>query len=114
VKGAELDTAVAERLVLCLARGRPGDWEAICLDFDIAVQGESFEQVENLLMTSVRAYVEDAMKESPANRDRLLRRSVPKRVRLGYAFSAFWHALFARRYDKGGALEHSFEMPCRA
>jgi len=64
VKGAELDTAVAERLVLCLARGRPGDWEAICLDFDIAVQGESFEQVENLLMTSVRAYVEDAMKES--------------------------------------------------
>jgi hypothetical protein len=27
------------RNFLCFAQGREGDWEAICVDFDIAAQG---------------------------------------------------------------------------
>ena len=34
-----------DRMVRCYAKGHTGDWEAICLDLDIAVQGESFEDV---------------------------------------------------------------------
>jgi hypothetical protein len=32
----------------CIAHGRPGSWEAICLDFDLAVQGRASMKSSNL------------------------------------------------------------------
>ena len=61
----------------CFARGRPGKSEAICLDYDIAVQGRTFEEVEQLLGMSIDDYVESARQEPPDVRDRILRRAVP-------------------------------------
>lgn len=103
---------MADKL-LCFARGRPGEWEAICLDYDIAVQGTSFEEVERLLGMSIDDYVESARKEAPAVRDKLLRRSAPAHVWLGYVFGFLWHNL-GRRRSNGDRLEHSFQMSCPA
>ena len=33
------------KLLRCYAERHHGQWEAFCLDFDIAVQGSSFEEV---------------------------------------------------------------------
>jgi hypothetical protein len=99
----------------CFARGRPGEWEAICLDYDIAVQGQTFEEVEKLLAISIQDYVESAQQESDEVRDRLLRRTVPARVWLAYVFGFVWHSLSRRRRrDDGDRLEHSFQMSCPA
>ena len=35
--------------LLCFAEGKEGDWEGICVDLDIAVQGASFNEVCELL-----------------------------------------------------------------
>ena len=37
------------RTYLCYAFGQDGEWEALCRDLDIAVQGGSFEQVDGYL-----------------------------------------------------------------
>jgi hypothetical protein len=63
--------------VVCFAHGRPGDWEGICLDFDIAVQGESFDEVRRALQAAVSDYVSAAMDEEPETREKLLKRSTP-------------------------------------
>jgi hypothetical protein len=99
----------------CFARGRPGDWEAICLDYDIAVQGRSFEEVEKLLEMSIDDYIESARQEPPDIRDRLLARAVSTRVWLGYVIGFVWHN-FARRRGRndGDRLEHSFQISCPA
>lgn len=101
--------------LVCFARGRPGEWEAICLDYDIAVQGRSFDDVQGLLRLSIDDYIESARKESPEVRDKLLNRSVPRRVWLGYILGFVWHNLRRRRRrDDGDRLEHSFQMSCPA
>lgn len=104
---------MATKKLTCFARGRPGEWEAICLDFDIAVQGQSFEEVMALLDVSIADYVESARQETPKVRDRLLRRAAPAHIRLGYLVAFLWHNLRHRQKDDD-RLEHSFQMPCPA
>jgi predicted NBD/HSP70 family sugar kinase len=100
--------------LLCFARGRPGEWEAICLDYDIAVQGRSFEEIERLLAISIDDYIESARQEAPEVRDRLLRRAAPIHVWLSYAIAFLWHNCCGRQRKTGDRLEHSFQMPCPA
>ena len=100
--------------LLCFANGRPGEWEAICLDYDIAVQGRSFEEVEKLLEIAIDDYVESAKREPPDIRDKLLRRSVPMGVWLAYNFGFLWHNLRRGRKRDSDRLEHSFQMSCPA
>lgn len=67
----------ANRTLHCYASGRDGDWEAICLDLDIAVQGESFEIVQRSLQEAVALYLE-AVADLPADQRRhLLHRPAP-------------------------------------
>lgn len=63
--------------VICYLHGTPGHWEGLCMDFDIAVQGRSQEEVDELLREAIATYVEDAMKEDPKTCRRLLRRRAP-------------------------------------
>jgi predicted NBD/HSP70 family sugar kinase len=96
--------------LFCFARGRVGDWEAICLNYDIAVHGRSFDEVSKLLEISIEDYVESAVKESPEAARRLLERSVPLHVLLSYIVAFLWHNLRGGKDDD--RLEHSFQMPC--
>jgi hypothetical protein len=97
----------------CFARGREGDWDGICLDYDIAGHGRSFEEVRNLLEISIADYAESAALESPQAAKRLLSRSAPAHVWLGYILAFLWHNIRRGRNDDD-RLEHSFQLPCPA
>lgn len=76
-----------ECLVLsCLAR-RDGDvWVAICLDFDLAAQGDSLEHVKAKLEEQIKDYVYDALGgEDKEHAFALLARKSPLNLRL-----VFW------------------------
>ena len=98
--------------VHCFAHGTPGEWEAICVDFDIAVQGSSFEEVRSLLDDAVRSYVEDACAERPAVANRLLNRRAPLSVRVKLAVSYVCHLLSRTREDR--EYQAGFDLPCHA
>ena len=75
------------KFLTCYATGDSGGWEAICVDFDIAVQGKSFEEVFQELKVAIREYVESAKQERPEQAERLLTRRAPVLVRLAHGIS---------------------------
>lgn len=97
---------------MCFAHGRDTDWEAICVDLDIAVQGESFEEVRALLREAIQTYIEDACQEPPEVRDRLLSRTAPWHVRLGLAAKVVVYTLFEKSRKR--EVQASFGLPCPA
>ena len=80
------------RNLLCFARGHEGSWEALCVDYDIAVQGASFGQVQADLAAAIADYVEAAMGEDKATSAKLLARRAPLRVRLTWIARVLWSA----------------------
>lgn len=102
------------RELLCFAQGRPGQWGAFCVDFDISVQGESFHEVQDLLEQAVRLYAELAKEESDADRGRLLNRRAPRLAVLGWMarvlLSAFKHR--GGGDDPSAASTASFPVAC--
>ena len=98
------------RRLLCFAQGTDGDWEAACPDLDIAVQGRSYEEVYDLLNTAIQGYVQAALHEDDATRERLLRRRAPFLVRVSYLLG-FLRAAWTSRDDR---LRHGFTVPCAA
>jgi hypothetical protein len=83
-------------ILLGFARGRGDRWEAFCPDFDLAVQGRSFEEVRVSLVRAIEMYLDSALAEPEPLRSRLLARRAPFFVRLTWAFRVFWSALFSR------------------
>jgi hypothetical protein len=104
------------RSYLCVIEGHGDQWEASCLDLDIAVAGDSFESVKQDLELAVLMYVEAAQNESPADQARLLARKAPfllrMRTTLHLLMSVVRAVLTSRtnRADGGG----SFILPCPA
>lgn len=81
----------------CVVHGRGNEWEAICLDLDLSVQGQSNHEVKQQLSRAIDSYVADAMRESQMDRARLLARRAPLRVRLYWAGRIALAALRGRR-----------------
>lgn len=48
-------------LVKCYAEQEGHDWVAVCLDFNLAAQGDSFEEVKIKLESMIYDYVYDAL-----------------------------------------------------
>ena len=44
-----------DRRVIGVARVRGTQWETFCLDYDVAVQGRSFEEVQASLVQGIRS-----------------------------------------------------------
>lgn len=99
------------RVLHCYAFGCEGEWEAICIDLDLAVQGESFSEVERLLEEAIAFHLERVQELPERDRERMLARRVPWHVRLRYAIEAF---LFFVREREGGPFEHRYTMPSPA
>ena len=78
---------------MCFARGHQGSWEALCLDFDIAVQGVSFEDVHRDLVDAIGEYVAAAREEDDVTREKLLNRRVPWHVRLQWILQFVWYGI---------------------
>ena len=86
------------RLLHCYAEGRNDDWEAICLDLDISVQGRSFAEVYGSLNEAIAVYLASVHDLPSEERARLLDRPVPLRVRLGI-FMRLIRALVMTAHD---------------
>lgn len=98
----------------CIIRGKQDQWEGICLDLDIAVYGASLKEVQETLANSVQTYVEDAMKETPAQREKLLSRRVPWLVRLRLSVALGLHMLKSGRNERNGNMQSGFDIACPA
>jgi predicted RNase H-like HicB family nuclease len=72
-----MGSELASKNLRCYAEGRDGDWEAICLDLDVAVQGSSFEEVFGLLRQAISLYLESVAEVPQQERHSLLHRPTP-------------------------------------
>ena len=99
------------RVLRCYAEGHDGQWEAFCLDLDIAVQGNSFDQVFHGLNEAIGAYRESVATLPESERSRLLHRPAPLSLRLKFLWYAL-RSLFGR--DDGDDFHHQFTVPCAA
>ena len=102
---------MASRSLRCYAEGRDGDWEAICLDLDIAVQGSSFEEVFSSLQEAISLYLETVTELPPQEQRSLLHRPAPFPVRLKFLTHAL-RGLFAD--SDSDRQRHQFTMPLAA
>ena len=95
----------------CYAEGRPGRWEAVCLDLDLAVQGDDFRDVIESLQKAIHDYLELVHELPEEERRRLLNRKAPWPMRWKF----LWHSLRSvwdgRNGSKGRA---EFTLPCAA
>jgi hypothetical protein len=76
-------------LLTGIARGHGDRWEAFSLDFDLAVEGTSFADVQASLAQAIQMYLQAALAEPEPIRSRLLNRRAPFRVRLAFAWRLF-------------------------
>ena len=84
----------------CAAEGSRGQWEAICLDLDLAVQGQSFEEVYKELNEMIVGYLETVSTYSPAEQARLINRKAPFGLRFRYTVRYLLASLFGRDSNK--------------
>jgi hypothetical protein len=103
-----------EKSILCVAQGHRGDWQAFCVDFDIAVEGPSFEDVQAKLNEAVTDYVSAAMAESPLVRAKLLNRRAPVLVRAQWAARILIANLSHSFRNRGGVDVAQFPVHCAA
>jgi hypothetical protein len=96
------------RYLHCYAEGRENQWEAICLDLDIAVQGGSLAGVIEDLSGAVKLYLEHVATLPEAERGRFERRVAPISLRLRFLWHALRSVLRRDGPDKGFA---EFVMP---
>lgn len=99
------------KVLHCYAEGRGQDWEAICLDYDIAVQGESFEDVATLLSEAIALYLDSLKDLPPADRERLLYRRAPLSLRLKFLIGIARQILVGNRRN---AEHQPFTIPIAA
>jgi hypothetical protein len=104
---AKLRSNAGQRVILCYAEGCEDRWEAFCLDFDLAVQGQSFETVRVKLNDAIQTYLATVLTLPQADRKRLLSRRAPFSVWLT-PFLHLLRAAFTRRDDR---LRHEFTLP---
>lgn len=96
----------------CYAVGNNEGWEAICVDFDISVQGRNFKEVYDILGEAICTYVEDAMRETPDQQVKLLNRKVPWHVKMQMKFRFLFAWLVSRK--KNDSDSAGFTLPCHA
>lgn len=92
------------KVVHCYAEGRPGQWEAFCLEFDLAVQGSSCEDVMSKLRDQIELYVEEVCELPVEDQRRLLSRGVPFAFRLRMLWFMAVSFLFSPSNDKQRAV----------
>lgn len=76
-------------MVRIYAEGRPGSWEAICLDFDLAVQGGSFPEVLESMEIALSEYFEYVGALPESEQPAFFKRKAPLSLRAKFA----WHAV---------------------
>jgi hypothetical protein len=99
------------KLLRCYAEHHGGQWEAFCVDFDIAVQSSTFEEVYRVLDIAVTDYVKRANELPAQDRRRLLHRRVPFRSRLWFLFACLSTFLCSTGSEEDE--RHGYTLACK-
>ena len=94
-------------ILKCYAERKGDQWVAACLDFDLAVQGDSVEEVRGKMHEMIGEYVGDALVgEDRDYADQLLSRRAPFHVYLK------WYAMMfvSRLHHTAGSIRNGFEL----
>ncbi len=102
---------MAERQLRCYATCDEQGWEAICVDLNVAVQGRSLTEVRGMLSRAIALYIEEAKKEDPKTRERLLCRRAPLGIRTRYELGRAANFVLSRFGRKDSQAR--FDIPCR-
>ena len=94
----------------CMAEAKDGRWWAICIDFDIAVQGGSFAAVREALSEATSLYLERVSEMEPEEQHRFLGRRAPWHVRAKFHLQP----LLAKLRGHDGERHRQFEIPAHA
>ena len=86
--------------------GSGSDWQAICLDLDIAAQGQSMFEAKSILDSLVDDYLAEVRTLPDVDQKRLLKRKAPLGLRLSYHFGYALASLFAER-SSGDRLSYA-------
>ena len=100
-----------ERDLRCCAHGGGTEWQALCVDLDIAVQGVSFDEVRSSLTTAIDMYLETVTGLPAEERTAFLRRRSPWHVRVRFAIMAWFPGLLSRRRAHGFTLRPHVSVP---
>ena len=80
------------RKLTCYAWGKPGDWEALCVDLDIATQGSSFEEVKRDLELAAADFLDYAAELPELDRKSVLSHRTPWLPRMRLELQYRWAA----------------------
>jgi predicted RNase H-like HicB family nuclease len=64
-------------ILKCYAEQEEGVWVAVCLDFNLAAQADSYQEVKAKLESMIAFYVREALTTDIAYADQLLNRRSP-------------------------------------
>ena len=81
----------------CYSYGNGENWEAVCVDLDIAVFGASTNEVEDALDKCIQTYLERVADLPPEERRRFLARKSPWYVRFKLALMTWLYSLRGTR-----------------
>ena len=98
------------KLLRCYAERHEGRWEAFCVDFDIAVQGSTFEDVYRALNLAITDYIERVSELPTPDRHRLLHRRAPLCSRLRFLFAFL--ATLLRSTGSEDDERHGYTLAC--
>jgi hypothetical protein len=93
-----------QKLYRCVFEENQGTWEAVCLDLDIAVQGQSFEETYGSLRDGIAQYVDYVATLPESDKARLLNRKAPVSVRAKFLWLAISQIFSDRRDSQCGEM----------
>ncbi|HEV8016355.1 MAG TPA: hypothetical protein VGP48_12530 [Stellaceae bacterium] len=77
-------------VVRCFFSQHGDTWEALCVDYDVAVQGHSYAEVYDRIITAVSEYLKYIETLPEGERARFRNRGVPLGVRLWCTVRVLW------------------------
>jgi hypothetical protein len=97
------------QLVLrCYAEKKQEHWQAFCLEFDLAVQAESFQEAKSKLEAQIVDYVTDALVgEDKEYADQLLSRRAPLR----HWAKWYWYCASSNFFNMKNGVHKLFKEP---
>ena len=79
------------------AWGRGADWQAICTDLDLAVQGTSLPEIQEEIGNAIDTYLEYLSELPKEERDRLFKQKSPLSLRMSLRLKCWISGLFSLR-----------------
>lgn len=90
----------SDLIIRCIAEKRGDVWVAVCLDFSLGAQADTYQEARAKLDAQIREYLHDALVgEDRAHANALLRRRAP----LGFWLKYWAYRLLARARGRVGS-----------